>query len=241
MPVDWHGPAIMAKARRAAAEAMQAGAIVLQVAIKQNLSKGGSSNRSNEGKAHGGKNLAVGTGNLRRSIQVAPIEVTGNIIKTRVGTNVVYAKIHEFGGVIVAKGRALTIPVSKKAKAAASRGVGARAAFPDSFILKTGKSALIVRDPSRGKNKMTGGAKVSKTGRPTVMQKPSMGNRGGKSLSHALVKVGGAWKKLEVLYVLVRSVRIPPRPYFRPAVQQASVNIRQTVVNTFKSLMGRGI
>jgi len=41
--------------------------------------------------------LHVRTGRLRRSIHADPIEVVGDMVTGRVGTNVEYAGIHEFG------------------------------------------------------------------------------------------------------------------------------------------------
>lgn len=236
MPVKWYGPEVMERARHSAMMAVEAGAIVLQTAIKKNLGKGGSSNRSNEGRRIGGKDLAVGTGNLRRSIQFSPVHADGLSIKTRVGTNTKYAKVHEFGGVIVAKGKTLTIPIHKKAKAAAAAGQSARQAFPDAFAITLNGKAFLVRDPGKGKNKIT---RVAKKTRPTVMRNVTFGNRSksGTSISTYHIRDGKNIRKIELLYQLIRSVRIPPRPYFRPAVQEVSANIRQRVASVFKKNM----
>ena len=238
MPLDWHGAEFMQRVRHASLLAVEAGVIVLQREVKAQLSKGGSSNRGNEGKRIGGKHLAVGTGNLRRSIQVGEISTDGRRTTTRVFTNTAYARIHEFGGVITARKRALTIPVSRKAKAAAARGVRPQQAFPDSFIISTGKGGkgLIVRDTTRGKTKIGGVAKAGNS-RPTVLRKPSMGKRGGKHDSHVTMKLAGKNRKLEVLYVLVRSVRIPPRPFFRPAITEAKTKVRDVMQRAFKAKM----
>ena len=47
--------------------------------------------------------LGVKTGNLRASIAASPTERAGKDYITRIGTNVIYAPIHEYGGVIRAK------------------------------------------------------------------------------------------------------------------------------------------
>jgi len=48
--------------------------------------------------------LGVKTGRLRSSIAVAPTEHAGNEYITRIGTNVIYGPIHEFGGRIGKRG-----------------------------------------------------------------------------------------------------------------------------------------
>jgi len=47
--------------------------------------------------------LGIGQGHLRASIDSAPTENTGDGFMTRIGTNKIYARIHEYGGKIVAK------------------------------------------------------------------------------------------------------------------------------------------
>ena len=44
--------------------------------------------------------LGVLTGRLRSSIAAGPVDRTGNQYTVAIGTNVKYAKIHEFGGII---------------------------------------------------------------------------------------------------------------------------------------------
>ncbi|MCK4260435.1 MAG: HK97 gp10 family phage protein [Halanaerobiales bacterium] len=64
--------------------------VVLQDEIKDNLSGPKTS-----------KKLGVGTGKLKRSIQIDRSDI--NDLSVGVGTNVSYAGIHEFGGVIKVK------------------------------------------------------------------------------------------------------------------------------------------
>lgn len=47
--------------------------------------------------------LGVRSGALRASITFAPTIKSGDEYKTEIGTNIIYARIHEFGGIIKAK------------------------------------------------------------------------------------------------------------------------------------------
>ena len=69
-------------------------AITLQNEIKLGLSLSSSPSKA-------GTPPGVKTGTLRRSIQVDNSEISN--LKVRVGTNIKYAKIQEFGGVVKAK------------------------------------------------------------------------------------------------------------------------------------------
>lgn len=71
-------------------KALDRAAILYQGEVKQQLSG-----------PHSSKKLGVKTGHLRRSIQIDRTHVKNG--KIRVGTNVKYSRIHEFGGVIKAK------------------------------------------------------------------------------------------------------------------------------------------
>jgi phage gpG-like protein len=50
-----------------------------------------------------GEVLKVRSNRLRGSIARGPVQGDGKVLQVVVGTNVVYARIHEFGGVIVPK------------------------------------------------------------------------------------------------------------------------------------------
>ena len=71
--------------KKALVKGLDRSSIILQNEIKQNLSG-----------PHSSKKLGVVTGNLRRSIQTDRSDI-GNL-SIRVGTNSVYSRIHEFGG-----------------------------------------------------------------------------------------------------------------------------------------------
>jgi HK97 gp10 family phage protein len=68
-------------------EALDAGGFELEAEIKMQIDK----------------QKLRDTGNLINSIQKKKTKVTGNSGEVQVGTNVIYAAIHEFGGVIRAK------------------------------------------------------------------------------------------------------------------------------------------
>lgn len=69
-------------------------AIIFQNEVKQKLSE-------NTSPSSAGKSPGVKTGALRRSIQIDRSQI--NKLRIRVGTNLVYAKIQEYGGIISAK------------------------------------------------------------------------------------------------------------------------------------------
>lgn len=68
-------------------EAVSAGGFELEAEIKLNIEA---------------QNL-VDTGNLMNSVQLGSVSAKGNKAEVTVGTNVIYAAIHEFGGTIVAR------------------------------------------------------------------------------------------------------------------------------------------
>lgn len=204
MPVEWHGQRAYEALRNGAFNAAHAGGLVLQTEMKKVLGEGGASNRSNPNgrSSPAGKPPAVNTGHLRRSIALGEVVFDGKTARVKVGTNVKYARIHEFGGVVVAKGKGLTIPVHPDAKRASARGQSAREAFPDAFIVKGRKQLLLVRH----KGKATG--------------------------------KGKGWA-MEVLYVIKKTVRMPPRPFMRPALARAGTKIAAVMRREFELTMKR--
>lgn len=72
------------------------------------------------------------------------VKVTRSDGKARVGVYVPYARIEELGGVITAKNKYLTIPISTAAKSASSQGRSARQAFPDAFVIETKRGVLLL-------------------------------------------------------------------------------------------------
>jgi HK97 gp10 family phage protein len=80
------------------------------------------------------------TRTLARSIHVEPTKSTRTEAEATVGTNLEYAKIHEFGGTIVPRNaKALAVPISREAKLYAPRD------FPGKLhvVVKDGKAFLV--------------------------------------------------------------------------------------------------
>lgn len=151
--------------------------IFVQRAARQNARSGGSA----------GLNRV--TGHLVNSIVYETDQFTG-----RVGSSLVYARLHELGGKIVPKAAgALAIPVHPDAK---------RASGPRDFggelglIKRPGRPPLLIRARDVGKGKR---------------------NR----------------DVFDIMYVLMKSVRIPARPYLRPALAANMDRIR--------AILARGI
>lgn len=124
-----------------------AGAIHYQASVKKAMSKH-ASNRSNGGNSSpAGGPPGVATGTLRRSVQIDVGGLTrGDRPHAKIGTNVEYAAIHEFGGTITARGGGLTVPIHPDAKRASAQGKGARSFGDLKFIPRPGKDPLLVRD-----------------------------------------------------------------------------------------------
>jgi len=162
-------------------------AVIVQNEIKEKLTSGGASNIGSGGKSSPpGGPPAVNTGHLLRSIQI-----DGSKIKTanpfvRIGTNVTYAPIHEFGGRILPKNaKALAVPIGIEGRRA-SRQAGWRSdknsagrirSLDLSFIPRKGKAPLLAETHSDG--------------------------------------------SMTPLFVLMKSVTIPARPFMRPSLIKA--------------------
>lgn len=157
-------------------KAITRGVLRVETAIKLNLS---------------GKVLHVQTGRLRTSIRHKVKQMRGGKrIVGMIGTNVVYAMIHEFGGTIVPKtGKFLTIP--------AEGVLGSARDYDNTY-------PVIQGDKGR------------------IMQKQGNG-------------------KARVLFWLVRSVRIPERPYIRPAIRDTRLNVENDLRTILKGLRVRSI
>lgn len=145
-----------------------------------------------------GSPVGTRTASLRRSLYAVR---TGQFA-FQVTANIRYARIHEFGGKIVARGGSLLVPISDKAERY-SRQNGGKAPSDLVFIKRRGKAPLLVKPFQRGR-----GSKRADAG-------------------------------FELWYVLLKSVRIPARPFMRPGLeknraraaevfqQQLAKNIRQ--------------
>ncbi len=95
-------------------------------------------------KLTGGSPLKRRTGTLARSIRPGRVEFTDTTVRGSVGTNLQYARIHEYGGVIKAKNKKyLTIPLPA---AMTSAGVLRKPAgdWEDTFVMRSGRGNLII-------------------------------------------------------------------------------------------------
>lgn len=143
MPVQhrWRGPELMAVIRRNAREAVDRSAVILQIEIKRQLS-------GPRGPSAAPQPPGVGTGHLRRSVQIdrTNIAVEPNRPRVRVGPGAVYAAIQEFGGTIFPKkARALAVPIGEAGRKAARSVVGSIRKLALDFIPRKGKPPLLAR------------------------------------------------------------------------------------------------
>jgi phage gpG-like protein len=105
-------------------QAVDVAAVVFQSELKGTLTRSGASNIMSGGQGSPpGSPPRVNTGRLRNSIQINRDGLKKNPPSARVGTNVVYARIQEYGGRITPKkARALAIPIGVEGKKAQRRG-----------------------------------------------------------------------------------------------------------------------
>lgn len=184
------------------AEQLVASAIIIQNEIKISLSSHGRQPSRGSASSPPGSPPGVRTGTLRRSWQVG---LPGNVYdvsqtkravkpKIRIGSNVVYARIHEFGGIIRAKkAKALTIPLNREAEQLLDR-YGSARAIPGLKVIRTKKKTAVL---ARVKERLT------------------------------TIQFGSQKPKITPLFALVKFVRMPPRPYVRPALARARPQIRK--------------
>lgn len=168
---SYNGDKISAAIRTKLQANITAACILVQRSARRNASTGG------------GSGLHRRTGQLVNSIAYEVHEDFG-----RVGSNLKYARIHEFGGVITPKtAGALAVPVHPDAKRAPGpRSFGGQLAM----VTRPGKPPLLIRARDVGKGSS---------------------NR----------------NVFDVMYVLLKSVTIPARPYLRPALANNQDRIRE--------------
>jgi len=104
MAVEWEfrRQEVLKEFRAATVKALSGAAIVVQNEIKLTMGKHGSGRGGKPSPA--GNPPAVQTGALRRSIQTDLSQVETRL-RARVGSNLRYARIQEFGGTITAKNK----------------------------------------------------------------------------------------------------------------------------------------
>lgn len=181
----------LAGVKSAAANAVRNLAEDLQADVQRTMGRGARGTPSPPGSPPNRQ-----TGGLARAIVV---EKAGDL-HFRVGTNLVYGKIHEFGGVVRAKSGSLAVPVHRDAKRYSEIGLGPRDMANLVFVKRPGKAPILIRE-NAGRGKKQRGART------------------------------------EVMYVLLKSVRIPARPFLAPAAARARVDAQAR----FRRYFGRAI
>jgi phage gpG-like protein len=179
-------------------DAVIAAGVITQREIKAELNKG-KSNRGATPSAPGspphrdtgslGYKLNVDNSNARSTVR--PF--------VRVGSNLPYARIHEFGGVITAKKGYLPIPLNQVARDMQRRAGGSLRNVGGLSTIRSKKGNLLLGRFKRGKGKAYG--------------------------------KGRADNGFEPLFVLKKSVRMPARPYMRPAFRRA----KPKILNLFRA------
>jgi phage gpG-like protein len=191
MKLEFDRAKIMTKVTEAARKAVYDAGLDLQSDIRDRLNQK-ASNISNGGiPSSPGSAPANSSGTLMRSITT--VDVTTDPLKphSRVGTNVEYSRIQEYGGRIQAKkGKFLAVPVGIAGRRAAREANGNLRSLDLTLLRARNGKLMLVK---------------------------WMGKKGGKG-SHYLI-----------LFILKKSVYLPPRPYMRPAYEAKKTAIRDRV------------
>lgn len=154
----------------------------------------------------------VRTGALRRGARI--IRAAANRLRASSGIarNINYAMIHERGGTITSKGKLMPVPLNDQARRISERASGSLRSVGDLRVI-----------PVRGRRTvlLVGGLNrgVSKIER-------------GRTIRSSAVPV----------WVLKQNIRIPPRPYLKPALtkNRAAImaNARKAGIAEFRRIMG---
>ncbi len=189
MSVEFNKQAIMRKIQKEVKAALNISAIELQARIQEKLNLHGSSMSSGGVASAPGTPPGNRTGSLMRSIQVVDTSKDPNHPSFRVGSKLIYSRIQEFGGRIVAKRKKfLPIPIGLAGAQAMKRAKGNLRNLK-LRVLRTAEGKLfLVKDNKESK------------------------------------KRGQTFK---VLFKLVKSIVLPARPYFRPAIADHRLAMKQ--------------
>lgn len=193
--VDWNGNEVFAQIHRNAQAAVDGATILLQNNLKRTLSRKASNIGSGGTPSRPGEPPAKDTGAMSRSVQRDRSNIADRNPRVRVGTNVPYASVHEFGQRISAQGKALPVPfpgAERRARQLRRQAGGSLRNLPKGklFPVKTRRGSVLLVEKTGGKN-------------------------------------SEAWRPV---FVLVKSVNIPPRPWFRPTIKAS----RKAMVRKFK-------
>lgn len=172
-------PEFRAAVTRGVNEGLTAAAMTAAEAMRRGMSRGPRWASSSPGSAPN-----VQRGGLRGSVTFTP----STNFRSSAGSGLKYAKIHETGGVIQARGSLIPVPLNIAARRLREKVPGSLRSEDLQVIPRRGKPPLLV-----GKKRV----------------KAVRYLKGGKKLD-----VGG-----EPVFVLVRQVTIPPRPWAWPAVR----------------------
>jgi len=201
-------------------------AITLQQEVKRKLNSAGSSNIGSGGKASkAGGPPAKDTGSLGRSIQIDRSGLTSGNSKVRpsvkVGTALPYARHQEFGGTIRAK-RVKAMPVP----------------FPGNEVLakklrrKAGKSLRNLPKGTLFPMKSKAGNVMLVTRKPNLVSQASVvWSRRGADIKAGHGTVKGAMQSSAPVFLLRKSIRLPARPYMRPAFKATSPKV-ETIIQS---------
>jgi len=152
-----HSRLVLSRIHEAVAEASNAVAITYANMVVRSFKGASNITATNSQPSPPGSPPAVNTGELRRSFawgkggeprnENGLNQAIGNGLKRIVGTRLVYAKIHEFGGIIRAKGKALLVPLNAEARRMQKRGnIRAQKLV---YIKRRGKPPLLVKEIKR--------------------------------------------------------------------------------------------
>jgi len=199
----WRGAMLQQRVREGIARALDYSALAIQKEVQANLSRHG---RQPSRGVSTGAMPGVRTGHLRRSWQAGKpgsVKRTENVRSPispsiTVGSNVKYARIHEYGGIIKAKRvKYLTVPLNRRAEQMLIAAGGKIRNIPGLFRIGRESGTF-------------GGVLAIRTGKKNA--------------------------KVVALFALRRSVRMPARPYIRPAVRKA----RPKIIAAFRHFLTIG-
>lgn len=206
--VEWKGDEFMRHVHLAMGDAVARSAIQMQTETKRQLNRQAS--RRGASPSAAGNPPAKDTGALSRSIQIDDSGLREGSPKARVGTNLVYARIHEKGGTIKPKRvKALPVPLNQEARDLL-RKVGSGGLRSENLVpIKTRRGRLLLAK------------QVSRRGKRRAHQRGD----------------------LQFLFLLSKAVRIPKRPYMKPAFTKMVPEMIATIegglleaARTFKKL-----